>query len=142
MKNGIIAIMSAFGSFLANQLGGWSADLKLLVGCMVVDYMTGLIVAGIFKKSNKSESGALDSKAGFKGLAKKIAILMFVYLAVLLDGYTGTAYIRTAVCLFFAANEGLSILENFGLMGVPYPAFMKKALESLKEKADAGQMGQ
>jgi toxin secretion/phage lysis holin len=139
IKNTIFAIAATAGSFIAKQLGGWDGALRLLVACMAADYVTGMVVAGIFKKSGKSETGALDSRAGFKGLVKKCAILMLVWLGALIDTYLGSDYVRTAICLFFIANEGLSILENIGLMGVPYPEFLKKALEAMKKTADAGQ---
>ena len=138
LKNAVFAALAAVGSVLANQLGGWDGFLKLLVACMVVDYATGLIVAGVFKKSGKSTTGALDSKAGFKGLVKKCVILVMVWMAAMMDGALGVEYIRTAVCLFYIANEGLSILENVGLMGVPYPAFLKSALEAMRDKGDTG----
>jgi toxin secretion/phage lysis holin len=136
IKNGIITALAAVGSFLANQLGGWDAALKVLVCVMLADYVTGLVVAGVFKKSGKSETGALDSKAGFKGIVRKCAVLMIVWLGAMMDSVMGAEYIRIAVCLFFIANESLSILENTSIMGVPYPAFLKAALEAMQDKSD------
>ena len=81
---------------------------------------------------------SLESRAGFKGLCKKMAVLLVVWMAVMLDGVTGSTFIRTAVCLFFIANEGLSILENFAVMGVPFPKFLKDMLEIMQETADKG----
>lgn len=138
IKDAILAALAAAGAFLANALGGWDAVLKLLIALMAADYITGLAVAAIWHKSNKSDSGALDSKAGFRGLVKKCAILLLVYIGVLLDGAVGTHYVRSAVCLFFIGNEGLSLLENIGLMGVEYPEFMKNMLEALRDKGDGG----
>ena len=120
-KNTILAVLAALGSAVTAALGGWDAGMKVLVGMMAADYLTGVLVAAVWHRSNKSSTGALDSKAGFKGLAKKCVILMFVWLAVLLDGALGEEYIRTAVILFYIGNEGISLLENIGLMGVPYP---------------------
>lgn len=136
IKNAVLAALATVGSVIANQLGGWDAALQALVGFMAADYFTGLIVAGVFKRSGKSESGALDSKAGFKGILKKCAVLMLVWMGAIMDSVIGAAYIRTAVTLFFVANEALSILENIGLMGLPYPAFLKAALEAMKEKSN------
>ena len=136
IKNAVLAALAAFGTFVANALGGWDAALQVLIGLMAADYVTGLIVAGVFKRSGKSETGALESRAGFKGLVRKCTILMLVWVATMLDRLTGAAYIRTAVCLFFIGNEGLSILENTALMGVPYPAFIKNALEAMRDKGD------
>ena len=110
--------------------------MQVLIGLMAADYVTGLIVAWVFKRSGKSETGALESRAGFKGIVRKCTILMLVWVATMLDRLTGAAYIRTAVCLFFIGNEGLSILENTALMGVPYPAFIKNALEAMRDKGD------
>ena len=136
LKNTALALFAGFGTVVANALGGWDKALAVLVGFMVADYITGMVVVGVFKKSGKSKNGALESRAGFKGLCKKMAVLLVVWMAVMLDGVTGSAFIRTAVCLFFIANEGLSILENFAVMGVPFPKFLKDMLEIMQETAD------
>ena len=139
IKNGILAGLAVFGSFAANALGGWDAAMQVLVALMVADYITGVLVAAVWHKSSKSSSGTLNSVAGFKGILKKCAILALVWIGVLLDNATGANYIRTAVVLFFIGNEGISLLENLGLMGVPYPTFLKKALEALHDKGDQGE---
>lgn len=138
IKNGVLAAFAFIGSFVANVLGGWDAAMQVLVALMVADYITGVLVAAVWQRSNKSATGALDSKAGFKGILKKGMILVLVWLGVLLDHATGANYIRTAVVLFFIGNEGISLLENLGLMGVPYPAFLRKALEALHDQGDKG----
>lgn len=135
-KSGIFAGIAAVGSMAANQLGGWDAALGLLIGMMAADYITGILVAAFWQNSNKSESGSLSSKAGFRGLCKKGVILLAVWIGTLLDSATGATYIRTAIVLFYIGNEGISLIENFGLMGVPYPPAMKKALEALREKGE------
>lgn len=139
IKNGILAGLAVFGSFAANALGGWDAAMQVLVALMVADYITGVLVAAVWHKSSKSSSGTLNSVAGFKGILKKCAILLLVWIGVLLDNATGANYIRTAVVLFFIGNEGISLLENLGLMGVPYPAFLRKALEALHDQGDQGE---
>ena len=139
IKNGVLAALAAVGAFVAHALGGWDAAMQVLVALMALDYLTGVLVAAVWKKSNKSETGALDSKAGYKGLLKKGMILLLVWLGVLLDNAFSTTYVRTAVIIFFIGNEGLSFLENLGLMGVPFPAFLKKALEALRDKGDEGE---
>lgn len=138
IKNGVLAAFAFIGSFVANALGGWDAAMQVLVALMVADYITGVLVAAVWHKSSKSKSGALDSKACFKGLLKKGVILLLVWIGVLLDQALGAAYVRTAVILFFIGNEGLSLLENLGLMGVPYPAFLQKTLEALHDQGDKG----
>lgn len=138
IKNVVLAALATAGTFIANGLGGWDAALMVLIYFMAADYLTGFLVAAVFKRSPKSAAGALESRAGFKGLVRKGVVLLFVFLAALLDKLAGADYIRTAVCLFFIGNEGLSILENTALMGVPYPAFIKNALEAMKDKGDSG----
>ena len=139
VKNGVLAALAALGSWIANALGGWDTAMILLVALMMADYITGVLVAAVWHRSNKSANGGLDSKAGFKGLLKKGVILLLVWIGVLLDQALGSAYVRTAVLLFFVGNEGLSLLENLGLMGVPYPAFLQRMLEALKEDGDKGE---
>ena len=138
IKNGVLAVLAMAGSVLANALGGWDGALKVLVIMMVADYVTGLLVAALWHKSPKSDSGALDSKAGFKGIVRKCMILLLVWVAAAMDRYLGINFARAAVILFFIGNEGLSLLENMGLMGVPYPQKFKNALEALKKQGDEG----
>lgn len=141
IKNGALAALAAVGSWIANSLGGWDASLQVLIALMVADYITGVLVAAVWHKSSKSSSGTLNSVAGFKGILKKCMILMLVWIGVLLDQALGSAYARTAVVLFFVGNEGISLLENLGLMGVPFPAFLRRALEALRDQGDKGKEG-
>ena len=141
IKNGILVVFSVIGSFAANFLGGWDASLQVLIALMVTDYITGVLVAAVWHKSSKSSSGTLNSVAGFKGILKKCMILLLVWIGVLLDDATGANYIRMAVILFFIGNEGISLLENLGLMGVPFPAFLRRALEALRDHGDKGKEG-
>jgi len=136
IKNSILAGASVVGTLLANSLGGWDAALKLLVGMMAVDFIMGFLLAAFWQNSNKSDSGALSSKAGFKGICKKGVILFVVWIGTMLDSATGATYIRTAIVMFYIGNEGISIIENLGLMGVPYPPAMKKALEAMRDKGE------
>lgn len=135
-KIGICTVLGAVGSFIASLFGGWSMDLQTLLLFMVVDYVSGLILAGVFKKSEKTKSGALSSNVGFKGLCKKIGILFCVLIAYRLDISIGTDYIRTAVIIAFIVNEAVSIVENVGLMGVPIPPAILKAIDVLKNKKE------
>ena len=139
LKDAVLAVAAMFGSALSAALGGWDAALQTLVVCMALDYLSGVVVAGVFKCSEKSSDGALDSRAGFRGLCKKGAELALVLVGARLDYLLGGDWARTAVILFFIGNEGLSILENLGLRGVPYPAFLREALDVLKEQNDRGQ---
>lgn len=131
------AAMSAIGGVFVVLFGGWDSSLQTLIICMGVDFLTGIIVSSVFKKSTKTETGAYASSIGFKGLMKKMVMLLAVLLAVQVDILTQSGgYTRTAVILFFIANEGLSIIENMGLMGIPLPDIMKNAFDALKKKTD------
>lgn len=132
-KNIILTCVATAGSIAINALGGWDGSLRLLVYMMAADYLTGSMVAAVWKKSNKSVGGGLESRAGFMGLCKKCVVLVLVGLGVSLDEALKVDYVRTAIILFFVGNEGLSLVENLGLMGVPFPPALKNALEALKD---------
>ena len=134
MKEMLITIIGAIGSAVAYLFGGWDSAMISLIAFMAIDYVTGIIVAGVFKKSSKTKNGGLESKAGFKGLCRKGAIILFVLVGHLLDVVLGANYIRNAIIIAFMANELISITENAGLMGVPIPSVITKAIEILKDK--------
>lgn len=134
-KDMLSAICGAIGGVITSLFGGWSATMTTLIIVMISDYLTGLLLAGVFKKSNKTDSGALESKAGFKGLCKKAIILLFVLIGYRLDLALGSNYIKEAVTVGFIVNELLSIIENAGLMGVPLPSVITKAVEALKDNS-------
>lgn len=133
MKEIICTIAGVVGSFIAGLFGGWDTSLVTLLLFMGIDYITGLAVAAC-GKSPKSDTGRLSSKIGWRGIAKKCVSLLLVLVAVRLDITLGTSYIRDAVCIAFVANELLSITENAGLMGVPLPTVITKAIELLQSK--------
>ena len=135
MKEGLCTGIGAVGGFIASLFGGWDAALITLLMFMAIDYISGLIVAGVFHNSNKTETGTLESKAGWKGLCRKCMTLLFVLIAYRLDLALGVAYIRDAVIIGFMANELISIVENAGLMGLPLPAVITKAIDVLTKKA-------
>lgn len=139
IKNTVLSGLAVCGTFIANQLGGWDTALAVLVGFMAADLLTGSILALVFHKSEKTDAGKYSSSAGFKGIVKKGVMLLVVWIACLLDQLSGAAYARNAIILFFVGNEGLSILENIGLMGVPLPSFLKNALEAMKDKNDGAE---
>ena len=123
----------------AGLLGEWNILLTILAWFMVIDYVTGVLVAWR-GRSPKSETGGVSSKAGFDGLVKKFFIMVVVLVATLLDAAIGveTAVFQTAATLYYIANEGISILENTALMGVSYPKVILKALEAMRKKGDEG----
>ena len=133
---GTLAGLSAAGSVAANLLGGWDTALQTLCIMMAADYLTGIVCALVWKKSPKSTDGAFESKASIKGLFRKAGILLAVLVATQLYKMTGTDFCRTASVMFFVANDGLSVVENLGLMGLPMPAVIKNAFELLKKKGD------
>lgn len=136
-KIGIFSLVGIIGGFIAKAFGGWSDAMTTLVICMLIDYITGLIVAGVFKKSKKTDDGGLESRAGWKGLARKFSTLLLVLVAVRLDMELGTDYICQCVIYGFMANECLSIVENIGLMGVPLPKAITGAITLLNRKGEA-----
>lgn len=133
----VLTTFGAVGSFIINVLlGGWTEDLLTLIILMGVDFVMGLLIAAVWKRSGKSESGALNSISAWKGLIRKGCSLLVVMVAYRLDVTLGVSYIKTAVIMAFIANEGISIVENYGIMGGPMPQVLKRALEVLQEKAD------
>lgn len=136
MKSGILTVIGVVGGALASIFGGWNAAIGTLLIFMCIDYVTGLMVAGIFHHSTKSETGALESRAGWKGLCRKGMTLLIVIIAHRLDLMLGTTVIRDAVVIAFVANETISIVENAGLMGVPIPAAITRAIDVLNSKAE------
>ncbi len=137
LKVRILSVIGCVGSVIASLFGGWDAALVTLLIFMGVDYVTGLIVAGVFHTSEKTENGALESRAGWKGLCRKGVTLLVVLVACRLDLMMGSNFIRDAVVIAFVTNETISIIENAGLMGVPIPAVIVKAIEVLKKKAES-----
>ena len=134
MKQSICTVLALVGSGIAAAFGGWDAALAALMVCIGVDYISGSLVALVFHKSSKSETGAYNSAYGLKGLCKKGMMLLFVLVAVQIDRLLGADYVRDAVCIGFCSNEVLSIIENMGLAGVPMPQAVVNALEQLQKK--------
>ena len=132
MKQIVCTYAGVIGGMIASALGGWDGALATLLGFMAVDYVTGLLVAGVFHRSDKSDSGALSSNAGFRGLTKKGVMLLMVLLGARLDAFLGLSFFRDSVIIAFLTNELISILENAGLMGIPIPAALRRALDLLR----------
>jgi toxin secretion/phage lysis holin len=128
--------VGAIGGSILTLFGGWDASFRTLLIFMAIDYITGLIVAGVFKKSGKSKTGALESNAGWKGLCKKGVSLLIVLVAARLDVTLAIDFCRTTVVIAFIANELISITENAGLMGIPIPSVITKAIDILKKQTE------
>jgi len=136
MKIKILMGLGMFGGFISSLFGGWDAALSTLIIFMAIDYITGLIVAGVFHKSPKTESGSLESKAGWKGLCRKGMTIFVVLIACRLDLLIGTNFVRDTVIIAYVLNETISIIENAGLMGLPIPEVITKAIDVLKRKGE------
>lgn len=136
IKITLMTAIGTFGSAIANLLGGWDMALKTLIILMAIDYLTGWIVAAVFKKSNKSETGGLESKAGWKGLCRKGVTLLMVLIGAQIDNMLKIDYVRYAVIIGYSANEILSATENAGLMGLPIPKVIINAIEILKKNSE------
>lgn len=123
----VAATAGAVFGFLYGEVTGlfWA-----LIALMALDYVTGVIIAIISKK--------LSSAVGFKGLAKKLTILVFIAMGHIIDTYIlgGTPALMSAVMLFYFANEGISIIENAVRLGLPVPEKLKDILEQIKKEGD------
>lgn len=136
LKTLILAIAGTVGGLILQLFGGADAMLVTLLILIITDYITGITVAAVFKKSTKTDTGGLSSKEGLKGIIKKVMMLVIVMIAVRIDIVLGTDYIRNAVVTAFIANEIISLTENAGLMGVPIPKIISNAIDILKRNAD------
>ena len=135
--NVIVVAFSVMGAHFVDALGGAGSLAIALVLAMSIDYFTGLACAAIWQKSPKSANGALESRAGIKGLFRKCGILLCIIMAAELSQIMNTFAIRDSTIIFFVCNETLSIIENLAIMGVPFPPAVKRALEVLKTKSDS-----
>ncbi|MBR4911075.1 MAG: phage holin family protein [Clostridia bacterium] len=135
-KDILSAAAGTAGALIVKITGGWNGAMTTLLIFMAADYISGLLLAGVFKKSPKSENGALQSYAGFKGIVRKGIMLIIVLLSFRLDMVTGLDFVANGVIIAFITNEAISITENAALMGVPLPAPLMRAIDVMKsEKA-------
>lgn len=120
-------ILSTVCTSLIYLLGGWDIALQSLIIAMSIDYLTGV--------GKSYVAGVLNSNKGFKGIVKKLGILCMVALATIIDQLmNNTGMVRTFIIYYLVANEGLSILENLGAMGIIVPKWLIEKLEQLKEQ--------
>lgn len=136
MRDIVCTLVGLAGGTIAAALGGWDTTLQVLIICMAIDFLSGAILALVFQKSPKSPSGGYSSSIGAKGFFKKCAILLGVVVCCQIDKLIGTDFARDAGCIGFAFNEILSIVENLGLMGVPMPKKVMKALDAFMSKEE------
>lgn len=135
-ETALASTIGVIGGFISTLYGGWNSSLTTLMIFMCIDYITGLMVAGIFNNSEKTKTGALESRAGFKGLCRKGMVLLIVLVACRLDMIIGSNFIRDATVIAFVTNETISIIENAGLMNIPIPNPIIKAIDVLKSKEE------
>lgn len=136
MKDTICAVVGLLGAAIAKMFGGWSSALTTLCIFMVIDYATGFVLAAVFKKSAKTESGALSSNAMTRGIVKKGVMLLIVLIASRLDLLLGSTIVKDGCTIAFCLSELISIIENAGLMGVPIPKVITDAIDVLTHEGD------
>ena len=129
-------IAGLISTFVIHYLGGWDFALQTLVMFIVIDYVTGMYVAGILHKSPKTKSGGLSSEKGFHGIIKKVMLLVFVAIMYRLDLFFNIDYLRNGTIVAYCVNELISIIENAGLMGVYVPDIVKRGIDLLNREVD------
>lgn len=134
-EKSICALSGVFGAFVTFAFGGWNEAMTTLLVFMVIDYLTGVFVA-LAGKSDKTKTGYLSSKIGFKGLIKKGLIMLMIIVACRLDILLNTRwYVRDATCIAFILNETISIIENAGVL-IPIPQVILNVIDVLRRKSD------
>ena len=142
IRNITCFIFGAVGSAITYVFGEWTEGMATLVILMIIDYITGNLVAAVFKNSLKTEGGGLKSSVGFKGLVKKFVELLIVACMYRVDLLLSIDYLKNLCILGFVLNEIISITENAGLMGVPLPSAVTKAIELLNTKSKSDDKGE
>lgn len=124
----LLVLIALAGSVTSFMFGGWGSLLSILTFLMIVDYLTGLIAAGLEKK--------LCSRIGFRGIAKKVLVFVLISVAHMLDIVMGVGHmIRDATAFFYIMNEIISIIENAKRVGLPIPPIIEKVINVLKNKS-------
>lgn len=135
----IYSAVTFIGGFIGTVITSFTKidlSIKLLILAMIIDYITGLIVAYVFKKSPKSKTGSFNSKYAFRGICKKFVIIFLVALCKGLGSYLNLDFLEQGVAIAYLVNEIASIFENCGLMGIPIPNKLKECLEVLRNKEE------
>ena len=125
------ALVAGVATFFTYVFGSWDLALQVLIVFMILDYGTGVLYAFL--------NNQLNSEVGFKGLVKKMMILVVLIIGVMVDRILGTGnwVFRTLVAYFYIANEGISLLENVGNIGIPIPNKLRNALEQLNKDEES-----
>jgi len=136
IKNVFCSFMGLVGTTIISALGGYDVMIETLLFFMVVDYLTGLYIAGVLHKSPKTKSGGLSSTKGYHGLIKKVMVLVLVAVMYRVDLLFNIDYLRNGSIIAFCCQEGISIIENAGLMGVAIPDVVKRGIDLLNKEVD------
>ena len=134
IKESLCTSVGIVGSMIISLLGGWDTAMQALTICMIIDYLSGLVVAGIFHASKKSENGALKSSSGLKGLCRKCMVLLIIMIITQIAKVSSIDWLRNATIIGFMTNEVISIVENAGLMGMRLPKPVFRAIDILNDK--------
>lgn len=136
LKNVFCSFAGLVGTTIISALGGYDIMIETLLFFMVVDYVTGLYIAGVLHKSPKTKSGGLSSTKGYHGLVKKVMVLVLVAVMYRIDLLFDIDYLRNGSIIAFCFQEGISIIENAGLMGVDIPDVVKRGIDLLNKEVD------
>lgn len=137
LREDFFVFMAMVGGFLAPLLGGFDKLLAALLICMICDYITGLSIAIVLKRSPKTTTGGAQSRVGGIGLMKKIFMLILIVASNQIDIVLGTGgFVRNAAVIGFISNELLSLVENAGLMGLKLPPAFLNAIDILKKRSE------
>ncbi len=132
-KFAILGVISGIWGVISVFWVGLGLPLQTLLAFMVIDYITGFVIAWKFKESPKTDDGGLSSNVGFKGICKKGTMLLIVYMAYRLDLLGGTNIAKNTVIAFFTMNEGLSINENAKIMGINIPEYVVDIIKNIRK---------
>lgn len=134
VKRGFCTIMGIGIAGYIEIIQKIDAGILLLLVLMAVDYLTGLFISLVLKRSRKTPRGRCSSAVAFTGLVKKCSMLAFVLIGFLLDNFLHQTFFADAICVAFIVNELISVTENAGIMGIPIPSVISDALELLNKK--------
>ena len=132
----ICTILGGIGANLSLIFGEWTESMTTLAIMMGIDYIMGIMIASVFKKSEKSKNGGINSRSAWMGICKKVGTLLLVAVAYRIDVSMKTNFLKDGVCVAFITSEGISIIENARVMGLPIPEILVNALDGLKGGKD------
>ena len=136
MRRAVCAAIGIAGSVISSAIGGFDNALITLILFMIADYISGIAITIIWKKSPKSENGGLSSSAGFIGLSKKIMTLVYVLVCHRVDILMGWNFAREACIIGFIANELISLAENASIMGIKLPPIISNTIDILNKRSE------